>query len=187
MKVDLNLLPAELTAQTKKQKRLALLNNISIVVIAILIAVTALIIGFSFLETTTGNQINDNIVSLRNKINNYKKNEEVLFVLKSRLDGIRAIFSKESIHAQSFNLIYALAPDGVKINSFNVDKSGKVALSTETKDLAKLEVLLDNLTNPQKNEGRIKSTTLESLQQRENGKIYMELVIVVTEGREKTI
>lgn len=175
-KIQINLLPIELRKETIVHKRYGILNKISIAVVVLMVIITTGVLAYRFIQTQKSNEVNSQITDAKEKISSLKKQEELIFVLKSRLDKINYALSQESIHTQAFNLITALTPNEVRINSLSTDKTGKVLLAGQTDDLTSLKALFDNLTDPKKNEGKITTTFVESLNKNSSG-IRFELAI----------
>lgn len=176
-KILINLLPVELAEVAKEQKKKLRITKVSIGIIIVMILITSIVFAYRIIQSGTNEKIASNINAAREKINSYKQQEELLTVLKNRIDGITGLISKESIQAQAFNLIYALNPPQVKIVNLSIDKSGRVQMTGETTDIERLRFFFDNLTDPKKHEGKIAAVSIEGLSRASSGKIKFDLSI----------
>jgi hypothetical protein len=175
--ISINLLPPELAVASKKKEKHIFFNQISIGVLILMIVITALVFGFTFAQSQAQKKSQENVATAVSQISALKPKEEVISIVKNRLGGISGVISQDSIQTKAFNLIFTLVPENMLILSFTVDKSGKVELSGETQSISALDQLFEGLTDPKKNEGKISSAKIESLNRRLGGKIRFDLTI----------
>lgn len=162
-KLSINLLPLELRSDTKRENRKKLIIASSIAALTGFIFLTLVIFGFRLYQGVKNSDLAKQTKENRDQISALKNKEELFFLLKDRVTKINSLSTQDNQSVLAFNLITFLIPGGVEVNSFSVDKTGKIALSGETNSLSLLNDFFDNLIDPKKNEGKIVSTKLESL------------------------
>lgn len=162
-KILINLLPVELREETKRQERKLLITKISILLIIVVIVITASILGFRFFVNQETSKANQFISEAENKITSFKKQEELITVLRNRIGQISSLLSQDSFQVQAFNLVYALTPENITLVSFDAKNKGIIDLAGETSGLQSLNDFFGILTDPKKNEGRIGQVIVESL------------------------
>jgi hypothetical protein len=162
-KLSINLLPPELEANKKKAKRRALINRLSVSLLAFMVALSAVGLVLDIIQSLNVKNLDRKVDSVKAEVTKQKKQEELVLVLKDRISGINNLLNNDTPHAKAFNLITKLVPDSVKINNFSIDKKGVVLLGGETTSPTYLSAFFNNLTDPTINENKISQVTVESL------------------------
>ncbi len=181
-KLRINLLPPEIKEQAKKAAKQGLINRISIGLLGLLILATSIILGVVIQQGATINNLNANIEREKNRISGLGEAEAVVKLLKNRIDIINQFETKSYKQAQVYDLITGLIPSGIQVNIIKVSKTPSVVLQADTDNTISLQAFFDNLIDPVKNQGKIKSVTVESLNKNSAGKITLELSIKLAEG-----
>lgn len=182
-KIQINLLPIELRSVNTQNQKKALFLNLSILWLVIVIVLSVGVLSFRFIQNTRIQNSDEKISEAKEKVNQYKTQEQLVLVLKQRLQGINTVVSQDAGQAQAFNLITLLTPAQIRITSFSIDKSGNVVLQGEASSLVVLKDLFDNLTDPRKNEGKIVSSKVEALNKGTNDRIRFDLTIQLAGGK----
>ena len=131
-KVSINLLPVELRDETKKLEKRKVLTKISILVLVVMVLVTSGILSYRFYQSFENSKIKSQIEQAQDEVSSLRRQEELLFVLKSRISKITSLASSETLQTLGFNLITTLTPPEVRLASFSVDRKAKISLSGET-------------------------------------------------------
>lgn len=162
-KLSINLLPVELRKDTIKENFKRKILTGSVVILLGMVLITTIVLGIRFFQSTQNQRLAQETQNSRETIASLKNKEELIFFLKNRLSKINNLSAQDSQSVLGFNLVTFLIPQSVEINSFSVDKTGKISISGETTSLSLLNELFENLIDPKKNEGKISSTKLEGL------------------------
>lgn len=178
-KLSINLLPVELRKDTIKEIRKRRILTGSVVILLSMVLITSIVLGIRFFQSTQNQRLAQETQNSRETISALKNKEELIFLLKNRIAKINQLSTLDSQSVLGFNLITFLIPESVEVNSFAIDKTGKISLSGETTSLSLLNELFENLTDPKKNEGKISSTKLEGLT-KSGERIRFELLISLT-------
>lgn len=178
-KVSINLLPVELREETKKLEKRKRLTKVSIFALVFMVLITSGVLSYRFYQSLENTKIKSQIDQAHEEIGGLRRQEELLFVLKTRLNKITTLASSESMQTLGFNLITTLTPPGVKVASFSVDRKARISLSGETDTVFSLNQFFESLLDPKKNEGRINSVRVESLSQAQGGKIRFDIILTL--------
>lgn len=181
-KLKINLIPPELKAGAKKDAKRILVNKISIGILGLLILMTALILSVVIYQKTTLNNINASLEQIKSQITANSDKEVVLKLLKNRIDTINQFTENRYKQGEVFKLITGLFPAGILMDSMQIDRTSKVAVSGTTESTVSMQNFFDNLTDPKTNEGKIASVNVESLSLSQKGGIRFDLKINLTEG-----
>lgn len=182
-KVSINLLPVELRDETKKQEKRKALTKISIFALVLMVLITSGVLSYRFYQSLENSKIKSQIEQAHDEIGSLRRQEELLFVLKTRLNKITTLAASETMQTLGFNLITTLTPPGVKVASFSVDRKANISLSGETDTVFSLNQFFESLLDPKKNEGRIDSVRVESLSQAQNGRIRFDVILTLNTPR----
>lgn len=178
-KLLINLLPAELREETKRQERRSRITKISVLLIVVVIIITSSILGFRFFVNEESTKANQLVSEAENQISGLRKQEELITVLRNRVSKISTLLGQESFQVQAFNLVYALTPEDITLISFDAKNKGEIDLAGETSGLQYLNDFFGILTDPKKNEGRLGQVVVESLSADANKSIKFNLSINV--------
>lgn len=180
-KLKINLIPPEIKEKAKKAAKRSLLIRISIGLLGLLILFTSLILGVIIFQNATVQALTAEIETEKNNVGALKDKEAVVFFLKNRIDTINKFSDEHYKQGEVYELISSLIPQGVNVTSIQVDKSDKVSLSGETTATSYLDVFFNNITDPNTNEGKIISASVESLNKAQSGILRFSLVINMKE------
>lgn len=178
----INLLPVDIEAKNKQRSREKLVIRISIVILSLTVGLTAVVLFLILTQKISININEEHILKLKTDISNYRQPEGLAFVLKSRLDNINAIKSKETQHYQAFNLITALLPQDVRLISFSSNKGGILVISGETRSTKSLQTFFGNLTNQSTHENKITGTKIDNLVRAADATIKFDLTVTVSDA-----
>lgn len=181
-KIKLNLLPPEIKELAKKHAKQSLVNKISIGLLGFLILVTSSILAGVIFQGVSLNSLNTQIEKEKARIGREKDTEAVVRLLKNRIDTINEFSGKKYKQREVFDLITGLFPQGVNLNSLQINKTPRVVLQGETGSTIALQDFFDNLTNPKNNEGKITAVVVENMNRNLQGRINFELSISLAEG-----
>lgn len=176
-KLLINLLPLELRTKSKASRKKILIVQISVAVLILFVLITAGIFAWSLYLRTTLIKSEQKYNDLKSQIESKKDKEIAVFILKNRLDSINKIIQENNAQIQSFNLISNLQPPDLKVLNFNVDKTGSIKLSATTQSFESMQTFFNNLSDPEKNEGKISSTKVQSLNKNPASGYNFDLVI----------
>lgn len=176
-KISINLLPIELRAESKKNTKQSLAIRVSVGILVLVIICSLGVLIWTFYLKSSLQESSDRLAKVTQVIQDQKDKEGLAVILKSRLDIITKLTQKESSQTESFNLITSLLPSDIKMLTFTVDKTGVIRLTAFTTSLPSMQTFFNNLTDPKKNEGKIISTRVESLNKNLDGNYNFELSI----------
>ena len=163
IRISINLLPPEITAEEIKKARFYKTQAIGIMVILTVAFLTSLTLTLRILQSHNVTLIKMQLAQAQQRVSNLQNTEASLFLLKNRLTVIDQYLGVPSKQALMYKLLDNLIPQSVVINSITVDKTGEVALFALAPDSASLDTLMNNLTAKENNKGKIGQVSIESL------------------------
>ncbi len=175
--LKINLLPPELETNKKKAARKALITRFSIGLLVFMVGIAALSLVLTIIQSLNIQSINGKLTNVKAQVSNYKEQEGLAIILKNRLDGIDGLINTDSPQLKAFSLITDLLPSDVKLLTFSVDKKSTVLLGGETNSTTALQTFFDNLTDPSKNQNKVKKVRVDSLSLGVGSLIKFDLVI----------
>jgi hypothetical protein len=181
-KLRINLLPPEIKEQAKKAAKQNVINKISVGLLGLLIVITGGILGVVIYQGTLINNLNNNITNEKNRIQSLGEAEAIVKLLKNRIDTINQFDTNSYKQGQVYELITGLIPRGIQVNVVKITKNPTVVLQADTDNTISLQNLLNDLVDPVKNQSKITSVTVESLNKNSAGKISFELTIHLAGG-----
>lgn len=176
-KLKINLIPPEIKEKAKKDAKKSLSTRISIGLLGVLILVTIGVIGVSIYQSVTIRNLNNDIETEKSQLSELKDKEAVAYFLKNRIDAINKFSTTQNTQNEVYDLITSLLPPGVVILALQIDKSDKVFVQGETGSSKSLDVLFNNLSDPQTHTGKIASVSIESVSKNRTGVINFTLTI----------
>ncbi len=168
-KITINLLPPEVNLAQKQGQKFYKIRVLSIAVMVILTFLSSTVFALRILQSQNLTLAREKFEQAQGKVSELKDQEAKLQVLKSRVTNIRQIKSNPSKQSQLFNLISAIIPPSIIVNSFGADRAGNVNLSAITADYLSLDLFLRDLVDPQINEGKIGAVDIENLSRGRDG------------------
>lgn len=175
-KINLNLLPEEFLVEKKLGVKRSLFLRISIIIFVTFLILTSTILLLRLTQSQSLQALEGELEGTKNSITTLKENETAVFMLKNRLDKIAQISKKESVPIQGYNLISSIVPPGANILGFSMTKETQIEATFETENTDTLDLLFNNLLNPELNKGHIIAIKLESIRLR-GDKISVEMDI----------
>lgn len=175
-KIKINLLPPEIKDKAKKEAKQSLINKISIALLGVLILMTSSILAMVIFQGGTVNLLNTEIEKEKSRIQNLSSAEAIVLLLKNRIDSINQFTNKRYKQREVYDLLTPLFPQGVVLKTIAINKTTKVAVTGQTDNTFPLQTLFDDLIDPETNQGKINSVTVESLNTNRAG-INFELTI----------
>lgn len=181
-KLKINLIPPEIKEIVRKDAKRILINKVSIGLLGLLIFLTAVILAVVVYQKASLNKVNSSIEQTKAQINKNVDKEAILKLLKNRLDTINQFTENRYKQGEVFKLISSLFPPGITMDSLEIEKTSKVAISGSTEGTTSMQNFFNNLTDPKMNEGKIASVSIESLSLSQKGGIRFDLKVNLSEG-----
>lgn len=178
-RININLLPPELKEFKNRERRKSLIVRVSVGLLALMIVLTGSLLSAVVLQNVRISNANKRLEETKNEVNSYKEAEAIAVVLRTRIDGINTLMAKEFPQAEAFNLVNSLTPDQVRIFSFSINKTNKLALQGETNSTQSLSGFFNSLIDPKFNEGRISKVVVDSLNRDRSSRIRFDLSITL--------
>lgn len=176
-RININLLPPELKEYKKREKKRGLIIRLSIGLLVIMVVITASLLVSVVLQNRKIVAGKQKLETTRVKVNAFKQKEALAVVLKTQIDDINSLITKEFPQSEAFNLINSLTPPRIRVYSFSINKSNKIILQGETTDTLALETFFNNLVDPKFNEGKISKVVVDSLNRDKDAKMRFDLTI----------
>jgi len=95
------------------------------------------------------------------------------------MEKIAVLWNQPSGVSDSFNLVAALIPDGIKTYLFSINQGNKITLSAEAPEVGTLKGFLDKLIDPVVTRERISKVSLEGVTQGPDGKLRFEVGVTL--------
>lgn len=176
-KISINLLPIEFRIIQEREKQFYKIQAISIIVLLLFIFLASTTVALGFLQSQDVKKAQVNLTSAENTVSSLKGKESSLLVLKNRISSISEVQKEPSKQRVMYELVDSLIPADVSINSFAVDKTGDVLISGFFLDILSFDNFVQDLVNPEKNQGKIKEVDVDSLSRARNGQYRMNLKV----------
>lgn len=180
-KLKINLIPPEIKEKAKKEAKKSLLVRVSIGLLGILILFTSGVLAMIIYQNSQVQALTAQLDQEKSKIGSLKDKEGAVFFLKNRLVSINAFSDEHYKQGETYDLITSLFPPEVNLSSLQIDQTEKIVISGDTNNTASLDTLFNNLTDPKVNEGKIASSTVESLSKSQSGGISFNLTVTMKE------
>ncbi len=103
------------------------------------------------------------------KVTLYKDKEVTLMALKNRLKAIDQYRGVPSLQVSMFNLLNTLLSPSIVVNNLSVGKTGDISFSAVVQSSALLDEMITDLTDKDKNQGKIDSVSVDSLNRSKDG------------------
>lgn len=177
MKISINLLPPEVTAQEVKKAKFYKIQFVGILVILAMVFLSSLTVALRILQSRNISAVQATVTEKEQKVSELKDTQASLLLLKNRLDVIGKYFGTSSQQSAMYKLQDKLIPASVVINAITVDKTGGVLLMVIAPDSESLDDLVNNLTTKETNEGKINQVSVETLNRGRDGFYRISLKI----------
>lgn len=162
-KISINLLPQEIVLTEKDQIRQRKFTAFSILALIIMVVIIAAIFSIRLVQKAQLSSAAQKLNDSRQKVLSYQDTEGLVNFLKQRLSVIGGLVTQESKQATSYNLVTALTPPGINLLALSVNKDGKIIVSAQSSDIGTLDLFFSNLTDPSKNQSKVKKINIDSL------------------------
>lgn len=179
-KISINLLPTEFLAEELKRVKFIKLQIIGVGVVLTMIFLSSLTVALRVLQSSNISQIQSKLGTVEEKVSNLKNKQASLVLLKNRLVTIDKYLGQPSTQNSMYTLLEKLVPQGVAISSLSLDKDGNTTIVAVVPDSTTLDNLMLNLLQSDRNEGKIKQVTIESLNRGRDGVYRLSLKIEVS-------
>lgn len=163
MKVSINLLPAEFTAEELKRSKFYQVQIIGIAAILLMIFLSSLTVALRILQSQDIKGVQGRVVGAEEKITELKGTQASLIFLKNRLTILQKYLGTQSKTVSLYQFLTNQIPKFVSLDSISVDKTGNMLILLHFQEIQEFDSLLAGLLDPEKNEGKIKAVSLESL------------------------
>lgn len=179
-KISINLLPTELIQSKKKQSRRSIVIRSNIAILALMILVTAGVLGYGIFLSTKLSSVKSHLEETKNQVGTLKEKEEIILNLKSRLAAITQIDSVASGAVNSFYLMQSLIPEGVSIQNYSLTPGGQVTVQGEAQNSKAMNEYFNNLTDPKKHNNKIGIVKIENINRGIGSQIRFDLLMPVS-------
>lgn len=160
-KITINLLPADLYAAQRKQRQFSKIQRLGIATILLLVFLTSTSFALNIIQNNRLKAAEGSLANVENTVSSLKSKEASLVTIKNRTSTINKILEPPSL-LSSYNLVNSLIPFSISVSSINVSSKGDINLGVVVTDYASVDNFIADLINPQKNENKIKSVTVDS-------------------------
>lgn len=162
-KISINLLPHEVLLERVQSHKTNFVNKISIGILIIVIAVTAVVAIFRIIQNNEVARVNNQVAVAEKNLMAEKSKEEAVAALKSRLTSIQGLLGSDEKIKAMFNLILFLTPPEITMSDVTVDKNGTVTASFSSTSLASIDRFFADLGNKEKNSGLVSRVDLDGI------------------------
>lgn len=169
VKIAINLLPPEITRERVKNARFYKIQTLGIGLVLTVVFLSSFAIALGILQSQWVKQAESQMNGALQKVMVYKDKEATLMALKDRLKAINQYREVPSLQVSMFNLLYTLLPPSVVVNNLSVGKTGDISLSAVVQSSALLDEMIADLTDKDKNQGKIESVSIGSLNRSRDG------------------
>lgn len=163
MKISINLLPAEFLSEQFSKTKFNKIQASGIAVITVLVFLVLVIVALRIAQNKNMVEVSSKVAQAEQKVASLKETQVALILLKDRLSVISSHWGIPSQQSAVYRLMTKLVPDLVAVNSMSIDNFGEAVFLVLAPDSNSLESLIENLTSPEINEGKIKQVSVESL------------------------
>lgn len=177
MKVSINLLPAEFTAEELKRTKFYKVQMIGIAAVLLMIFLSSLTVSLRILQSRSIQAVEDRVLGAEEKITDLKDKQASLIFLKNRLAILRQYLGTESKTVSLYQFLTNQIPKSASLNSISVDKEGNMLMLLHFQDIQEFDLLLAGLLDSEKNEGKIKAVSLDSLSRGRDGLFRVSLKV----------
>jgi len=179
VRILINLLPPEFLAEELKRAKFTKVQTIGVGVVLVMIFLASLTVALRILQSYSISRIQKSLGQVEEKVLSLKSRQASMVLLKNRLATIDKYLGETSIQNSMYTLLDKLIPGSVTVTSLSVDKSGDTTIIAGVPDSASLDNLMSNLISPDRNEGKIKHVSIESLNRGRDGFYRLSLKIEV--------
>lgn len=169
VKIAINLLPAEFTKERVKNVRFYKIQILGIGLILVVVFLSSFTVALRILQSQRVKQAEGQLNEAQQKVTSYKSKEATLMALKNRLKAIDQYYGVPSLQVSMFNLLNTLLPSSIKVNSLSVGKTGDISFSAVVQNSVLLDEMITDLTDKDKNQGKIESVFIDSLNRSRDG------------------
>ncbi len=178
-RISINLLPPEFLAEELKRTKFTKVQTIGVGIVLVMIFMASLTVALRILQSSSISQIQNKLGQIEEKVLNLKSRQASMVLLKNRLTTIDKYLGETSIQNSMYTLLDKLIPQSVSVTSLSLDKSGATTIIAGIPDVATLDTLMSNLLSSDRNEGKIKHVSIESLNRGKDGFYRLSLKIEV--------
>lgn len=177
-KIAINLLPPEFMAEKLKVIKFYKVQAIGVGIILVMIFLTSIIIALRIIQSRTTSLVAGRLAEAEEKATQLKSTQASLVLLKDRLKVIDQFLGIPSKQTSIYKLIDELIPSSVAVNVISIEKSGELTLLASVSDYQTLDRLINDLTNKETTQGRIKEVSIDSLNRTKESFYRISLKII---------
>lgn len=177
MSISIDLLPLEFKQENIKKAKFYKIQAIGVFIILFVVFVASLTVALRFLQSQRISQVNESLTENESKIADLQGTENLLILLKNRLTTINEYLGIASTQVKMYDLIDKLLPSSISLTSVSVNNKGEILLSATTLSGDGVDELVERLTDPEINEDKISSVSLENLNRGRDGIYRMSFKI----------
>lgn len=178
-RISINLLPPEFLAGELKRTKFVKLQTIGIGVVLVMIFLSSLTVALRILQSHNISQIQSRLDNAQGKVLGLKDRQASIILLKNRLTTIDKYLDEPSIQNSMYTLLDKLLPQTIAITSLSLDKIGDTTFTAVVPSSITVDNLISDLLSPDRNEGKIKQISIESLNRGRDGLFRLSLKIEV--------
>lgn len=142
----INLLPPETALNLKHQKKFRVIQRISTIALLIMVFLASVTIPLRIMQDKNFQNIDAAAKSQVQTIEQLRKKEISLTVLKNRLSLITKVSNDPKTQTIAYNLVNELT-NNLAIGSIQIDKNGAAAITINFANASSLDTFLNNITN----------------------------------------
>lgn len=176
-KVLINLLPPEFTAEELKRTKFYRVQSFGITAVLLMIFLSSLTVSLRILQSQGIEIIQGRVLGAEEKITDLKEKQASLIFLKNRLDILQKYLGTQSKTVSLYQFLTNQIPNSAQMDSVSVDKEGNMLALLHFQDILEFDNFIANLLDPEKNEGKIKEVSLDSLSRGRDGLFRVSLKI----------
>lgn len=177
MKLSIDLLPLEFKEEELKNTKFYKIQLIGIMIILVMFFLSSLTVSLRILQNQNMQRLQNNLSVTEQRITDLKSTQAAIFILKDRLATINQYLDSPSEPNKVYRIVSKLLPPSATINTFSVDRNAQVSLTITITDNNVIDTVLENLMNKEKNEGKIETVTVESINRGRDGVYRLALRI----------
>lgn len=168
-KISINLLPTEFIQEEVKKGKFYKIQAISVSVILLMFFLSMITISLRILQSNQLKVASAQVNGIEEKVTGLKGKQAQLLLLKSRLETIQGHIGTQSKVTQMYEITSDLLPASLVVSALAFGRDGSAVLTAISPDIASVDLLIDDLTDKEKNEEVIGKVFIEALSRGKDG------------------
>ena len=183
MNAELNLFPKKIAKLRQRQKIKVLVFRMLLLFLLVLAGAMVGLSAGSIMIARENQQIDEEIKSVKSKIDSLSEVESKQVYLLSKLDSFKKVLGTHEIHQSVTETVFSLIPNGTTLKGFEVSEEGLISLSGTVPDFTTFEELLRRIREGTENSLPILEAKVNKVGFSSGGQISfdIELMIAVQE------